>query len=250
MIINPELAKYYYFESITSTNDFAKELLSNDELIIVSALHQTKGRGRNTNQWYGSYGNNLYLSIGIKHNSAVSSLTLAVLQAVGSLAVYNTLVEITNQDIFRIKYPNDVYAKHNGKFKKISGILIEHSFAGSECFSSVIGIGLNAKENSFPEELKETATSLLYLGVNIEINQIQEKILNNFFTSINNYKEIELYENWKNKLNLSNKTITVIGKKNKFRLSKFFEDGRIELIDENNNKITIDNGDSIRYNLD
>lgn len=250
MKINPENAKYYSFESITSTNDFAKELLGQDELVVVTALHQTKGRGRNINQWYGSYGNNLYLSIGLKHNSSVSTLSLAVLQAVGSLAVRDSLRRLSNQDIFRLKYPNDVYAYHNQTYKKISGILIEHSFAGSECINSVVGIGINVNENSFPSELKDTAVSLSQIGIELEVNKIQNDLVNNFFNILTNHSEIEIFNNWKKELNLENKKIQVLGKDKFYKFAKIFEDGRLELIDNNNNKITIDNGDSIRYNLD
>lgn len=250
MKINQESAKYYSFESITSTNDFARELLSEEDLVIVSALHQTKGRGRNINQWYGSYGNNIYISIGIKHKSEISTLSLAVIQAVGSLAVNNTLQKLTNKDLFRIKYPNDVYALYQDNFKKISGILIEHSFAGSECISSIVGIGININENSFPPELQSTAVSLSQLGINSDIQEIKEDLISNFFELLNNHSEKQLFDIWQKKLNLANKEIIVVGKETKYKFSKFFEDGRIELIDNNNNKITIDNGDSVRYSFD
>lgn len=250
MKINPNNAKYYAFESITSTNDFAKELLLNQDLVVVSALHQTKGRGRNVNQWYGSYGNNLYLSVGIKHSSNVDSLTLAVMQAVGSLAVRNSLQELTNKNIYKIKYPNDIYAYDGVKYKKISGILVEHSFAGSECISSIIGIGVNVHEKSFPEDLHDFAISLFQLGFDIEIKSLQENIVNNIFLLLTKYSNIEIFELWKKDLNLHNKNLKVLGKESNYKLSRFFVDGRLELVDENNNKITIDNGDSIRYNLD
>ena len=250
MQINPETAKYFFFESVTSTNDFAKELLSEDELVIVSALHQSKGRGRNTNKWYGSYGNNIYVSIGINHKSDISTLDLAVLQAVGSLAVKNTLCKLANQDLFKIKYPNDVYALHQNVYKKISGILIEHSFAGSKCISSVVGIGINVNENSFPPELKSTAVSLSKIGILSNIQEIKQELIDNFFVLLTNYDDRKLFDIWTKELNLENKDINVLGKDKKYRLSKFLDDGRIELIDNNNNKITIDNGDSVRYSFD
>lgn len=250
MQINPETAKYFSFESVTSTNDFARELLSEDELVVVSALHQSLGRGRNINKWYGSYGNNIYLSIGIKHKSDISTLDLAVIQAVGSLAVKNTLSKLTNQDLFQIKYPNDVYAFYQSTHKKISGILIEHSFAGSECISSVIGIGINVNENSFPLELQSSAVSLSQIGITSDIQEIKQEVINNFFDLLTSYDDRKLFDIWKKELNLENKDINVLGKDKKYRFSKFFDDGRIELIDNNNNKITIDNGDSVRYSFD
>jgi len=249
MKINSNKAKYFTFESITSTNDFAKELLLTEELVVVTALHQTKGRGRNVNQWFGSYGNNLYLSIGIKHSSSVDLLTLAAMQAVGSLAVRNTLQELTNKEIYKIKYPNDVYAYDGEKYRKISGILVEHSFAGSECISSIIGIGVNVQEKSFPIDLRETAISLFQLGFNLDVKKVEENLVNSIFSLLANNSNKQIFDLWKKELNLQNKQIKVLGKEANYRLSRFFLDGRLELVDEKNNKITIDNGDSIRYDL-
>lgn len=250
MKINEHEIKYFNFETITSTNDFAKELLANNRYVVVTALNQIKGRGRNTNQWFGSYGNNLYISIGMQHYKEVSTLTLAVLQAVGSLAVKKTLNELIQKDIFKLKYPNDVYALHNHTYKKISGILVEHSFAGSNCLSSIIGIGLNINETNFPPEIADQATSLKLLGFDFQVNYIQNNLVENFLQLINNLDEREIFELWKNELNLQNKQIFVISKNKNYTFNRLLEDGRMELIDEKNNKITIDNGDSVRYNLD
>ncbi len=101
----------YNLSEVTSTNDYARELLSQNNLVLVSALNQTEGRGRKGNNWFGSYGKNLYISFGIKHQNTISPNQLASLQAMSALIVKKALRTVTNSDTFYIKYPNDIYAK-------------------------------------------------------------------------------------------------------------------------------------------
>jgi BirA family biotin operon repressor/biotin-[acetyl-CoA-carboxylase] ligase len=54
----------------------------------------------------------------------------------------------------QIKWPNDILV---GK-KKIAGILVENKFLGSKLTHSIVGIGLNVNQMSFPN--LDTATSM------------------------------------------------------------------------------------------
>lgn len=57
----------------------------------------------------------------------------------------------------KIKWPNDVIVNK----KKVCGILTEMTMEEEYIQSVVVGIGINVHNESFPEELKEKATSLL-----------------------------------------------------------------------------------------
>jgi len=59
----------------------------------------------------------------------------------------------------RLKWPNDVYVGD----QKIAGILVQNGLRGSAVSWSVLGIGLNVNETSFPVELRAGATSLQLL---------------------------------------------------------------------------------------
>ena len=48
-----------------------------------------------------------------------------------------------------IKWPNDIYWGD----RKLAGILIEHSLTGQRVDYSVVGIGMNVNDESFPPEL-------------------------------------------------------------------------------------------------
>lgn len=54
-----------------------------------------------------------------------------------------------------LKWPNDVYIDN----RKIAGILIETTSCG-DCMAAVAGIGLNINQSSFPEEIRDVATSI------------------------------------------------------------------------------------------
>jgi BirA family biotin operon repressor/biotin-[acetyl-CoA-carboxylase] ligase len=250
--------EHYNFDKITSTNDYARELLNKDLVAIVSANYQSKGRGRNTNTWYGSYGNNVYLSIAIKHIDEIDSDNLPVFQALSSLIVINSLKRLYPKVKFALKYPNDVYAfvpipkesdTINPNYRKISGVLVEHSFMGSFCTSTIIGIGINVSEQNFPPEIADNSTSLDLLGYNASIEEIIKAIINELYYLADNNDAAEIFDLWKYSLNLTKKQIQVVGDELNYTFSRILDDGRLELI-RNKQRIIIDNGDSIRYNLD
>lgn len=254
----------YNFSDVTSTNDYAQELLNQHNLVLVSALYQTQGRGRKGNDWFGSYGKNLFLSIGINHSKPTSANNLSLLQALAALVIKKALIKVTNSDIFKIKYPNDIYAKENDIYKKISGILIEHSFLGSSCTNSIIGIGINVLEDNFPEDLKSTSTSLEILNL-IDIKNsllkkdnalqiLQDAIVEYFNYYYNFYieeKYIDIFNEWSQELSIIGKDVLILDTNQKANVVQILEDCRLKaILYDNKKEVIIDNGNSIRYQFD
>ncbi len=242
--------KHYHFNHISSTNDYAKELLKKEDCVVVTADFQTNGRGRKERNWEGDYGTNIYLTYGINHFESPDYNKLVLFQAVGCLAVINSLEAITGSNIFRLKYPNDIYANQDGNYRKISGVLIEHSFLGSECKTSLIGIGININQTYFSDTIKNTATSLKLLNFDIDIQILTSKVIENIrkFIVMDN---IELFELWANKLDIESRIIRLEGSDLQWKALKLLDDGRVQLINfENNEERIIDDGDTIRYSFD
>jgi BirA family biotin operon repressor/biotin-[acetyl-CoA-carboxylase] ligase len=239
-----------HFREISSTNDYAKELLEKHPLVLVTADYQTSGRGRNQHKWEGDYGLNVYASLGINHENGPLALdNIAMYQILACLATKSVLQRLTNFDSFQLKYPNDVYAKTDGVYKKISGILAEHSFLGASCTRTVIGIGINNEQEDF-EELSANATSLALLGYkidNVELtNMLASKLID--FLNVNH---IDIFNQWQKELKIVGKTAKLINNGEFVVIHRILPDGRLlALSTETNEEKIIDNGDSIRYNLE
>ncbi len=243
------MKRFHYFE-ISSTNDYAKEHLKLHNRVIVTADFQSFGRGRNNKIWEGTPGENVYFSYGIKHQEPLNFSDAAIYQALGALAVISVLEKTAPGAVFKLKYPNDVYAKIDNKFKKISGILVEHSFVGDKCFNTIIGVGINVLQKRFSPELAQTAVSLKQLGVDAVIDRIYNFLIEQIFELEQELKG-NILNRWIEKLNIIGKKITVKGKEGDWIAKKVMEDCRLLLENPKSvEKIIIDNGDSVIYDLD
>ena len=147
-----------WLERVDSTNDEARRHISEiDNLSVVSALEQTKGRGQHGNTWLSMPGENLTFSLIVKDFRIKANEQSAISQAT-ALSLTKILGRYGIEA--RIKWPNDIYAGDN----KICGILIENSLKGMEIDWSIIGIGLNVNQTSFPEDLPNPTSMRLCTG--------------------------------------------------------------------------------------
>ncbi|HZM88223.1 MAG TPA: biotin--[acetyl-CoA-carboxylase] ligase [Blastocatellia bacterium] len=144
------------FDSVSSTNDVAKELAVSgaSEGLCVIATAQTAGRGRHGRSWSSPPGEGLYLSLVLRPQIKASASMFITLAA--AVAVAETL-RLDFQIIGDIKWPNDVLVKG----RKICGILVEGAIDGDRLQYAVMGIGVNIAQRGFPEEIGDGATSLL-----------------------------------------------------------------------------------------
>lgn len=171
------------FEELDSTNLYAKKNLGNLlDKTIITAKHQTGGRGRLQRAWLDLGGENLYMTIVLKPSD----------QYVGvypNLTQYLSLTLCKLLETFnltpQIKWPNDVLI--NGK--KIAGILSESVIQGTDFKGLVLGIGVNLnvkKENVKLVTDKEVTSLNLELGESIDTKDFKEKLCDMFFA---NYEE-------------------------------------------------------------
>jgi len=237
--------KIFYFKSLASTQDKAKEFskkgLSN---VVVIADVQTKGRGRFKRKWFSNSGG-LYLSILLKPRNIQN---LQYLTFAAAVAVVRSIKKITNLDT-NIKWPNDVHYKG----KKLCGILTEGIF-GKENYA-VVGIGLNVNQDKFSNEIKDIASSLKIIKKQqINIAKITQKIIGEFFILYNNYYSKNKYEDilkmWEKHCDTINKDVAVITATRKLEGNVMGIDKNCNLLlkTKNNKIIKIIEGDvSIRY---
>ena len=151
------------FEELDSTNNYAREIAAEgaSEGTAVLARQQTAGRGRLGRSWVSPAGAGLYLSVILRPEVAPAQASLITLAA--AIAVAETL-RLDYRTPADIKYPNDILVEG----RKLCGILVESAIEGGRLLYVVAGIGVNLRQREFPEELKETATSL-FLEAGIDV---------------------------------------------------------------------------------
>lgn len=173
---------YLFFNSIPSTHSYAMELLSHhfpQHGTVISADFQEAGKGQQEKNWFSDKGKNILLSIILFPDNIVPSKLFLMNMAV-SLAVRKSMLDDYPQpENIYLKWPNDVYI-HD---KKAAGILIKNSLNFHKVQSSIISVGLNVNQTSFPDFLP-SATSLL-LNTFVEIDR--KRIEKNLFAALEEY---------------------------------------------------------------
>ena len=149
-----------HFRITDSTNERARELASSGAPhgTLVTADEQSAGRGRQGRTWTAAPRSALLMSVVLRDLRETLPLVAAV-----------AICEALPLDC-AIKWPNDIWVKE----RKLAGILVE---ARPQEGWAVLGIGLNVRTTEFPEELRETATSLVLEGVDLTAEAVLERVL-------------------------------------------------------------------------
>ena len=171
--------RYIHFDEIDSTNNYLKnsyQLL--DNFTFVSADYQSKGKGRNDRVWESVKGLNLMFSILIKDSKLLEVSTILSLMTAVEVA---KLLERYGINNVSIKWPNDVLIGD----KKVCGILLEGQLPNY----LVIGVGINANQKEFPNNLRRPATSISNeLNKDIDLEDLKEQLFPNI---INNFNKLD-----------------------------------------------------------
>ena len=177
-----ELDFAHYYDSIDSTNTEAKRMAlknQNQQGLIISA-EQTAGKGRLGRTWESKKSEGLWMSLLLRPKVTISAAP--VLTLVAATAMCETLIALTHLDV-KIKWPNDLVIEQ----KKVCGILTEMSSELNQLHYVVLGIGVNLSQAAFNQELREKASSLTQMGVEVADKQILKKFLDVFFPYYNDY---------------------------------------------------------------
>ena len=161
-----------YMNKVDSTNEEAKRRADMPDGTLFIAEQQESGKGRLGRLWESPRGGGIWMSLLLRPDiplGRVSEITLAaglaVCRAVGCGAM--------------IKWPNDIVIGS----RKICGILTEMSAEPDTGTINyvVCGMGINVNIESFPDDLKAKATSLLIeTGERHSRDEIAARVLNEF----------------------------------------------------------------------
>lgn len=148
-----------YYDSVDSTNQQVKRLADQGAAhgTLVTVESQTSGKGRRGRSWSSPAGTGVWMSFLLR--PSIDPNHASMLTLVAALAVCNAVRDMTGLAA-KIKWPNDIVI--NGK--KLCGILTEMSTEELSIHYVVVGIGVNVNQSSFPDEIKQRATSLKQEG--------------------------------------------------------------------------------------
>jgi len=179
--------------AIDSTNSYLRQLCDTipvDDMTIVVADFQNKGRGLMGTAWNSEKGKNLTYSVFKRHVCFLVDRNFYV-SIVTSLALIKTLKRFKIRDL-SIKWPNDILAGN----KKICGILIENVIKRNQLEISIIGIGLNVNQHNFvnlpnASSMKKLTGSVFNLD---KVLRVFQKEIKTYF-EILKHEEYELLKN-------------------------------------------------------
>jgi BirA family transcriptional regulator, biotin operon repressor / biotin---[acetyl-CoA-carboxylase] ligase len=162
------------------------------------ALEQTSGRGQRQKTWVSQPGENIIISIAMRPHLSLQQQFL--LSAAVGLGVHDFFSKLAGDET-KIKWPNDIYWRD----RKAGGILIENLVIGDGPVAgnwpwSVIGIGLNINQSSFPDNVLNAVSLLQITGKQWDLITLtkdlcvclQKRIeqLNDSTTLLTNYNEV------------------------------------------------------------
>lgn len=176
---------YHRFDELTSTNDYALELIADTrnaveshaakskppEGAVVRADRQSAGRGQFGSRWEAAPGLNLTFSVILYPNWLEAPAQFYLSMAV-ALALHDACSTLDLPQTPTVKWPNDLYVKN----RKCAGILIQNSVSGKHLQSAVVGIGLNVNQKTFDTGLGAPTSLALECGRLIDLDQLAETL--------------------------------------------------------------------------
>lgn len=201
-----------WYDELDSTNSEAvRRLDSLDNMSVIAAICQSRGRGKDSRKWLSSPGENLTFTIVLKYDIPADAcpadekggnttaenvhpsgklppFPASCQMAFSAAAAASVVAFLASKGISAwVKWPNDVYV---GK-SKICGILIEHRMRGNCLKESIIGIGININQTSFPEELVNPVSVASLTGKRLDLKPSLEEFCRIFSDRLHSvYREL------------------------------------------------------------
>lgn len=208
------------FRTVSSTNTEAKSaaLRGMPDGTIIAADGQTAGRGRFGKSFYSPEGTGLYMSVILKPHKPLSDCTDITMSA--AVALIESVEKVCGIRA-GIKWVNDIF--YNGR--KISGILTEamSDFESGMAETVIVGMGINIRTESFPEEIAGLAGSL---GVFAERNRLCAEIASRLLDYAESGGRAELLNKYRERSIVPGRDIT-------FLQGEITRSGRALEIDDN-----------------
>ena len=160
-------------DTVDSTNTYLHAYRGDEDVVVVTARHQTAGRGQGGNRWEDAEGQNMLYSIQIRPEELAigHQFVLAMAEA---LALKRALDAYA--DGMELKWPNDIYHRD----RKLSGTLIETAVSGGRLKRMILGTGINVNQRRFTSDVPNPVSLSQITGSDESIDHLLERILQAF----------------------------------------------------------------------
>lgn len=212
---NPLVQSVIELDEIDSTNRVGKGLAAEGapEGTLVVAKRQSKGKGRLGRSFFSPEGG-IYMSMVLRPKiPAEKALLVTTCAAVAVARAIEGVSDVTAG----IKWVNDIFV--NGR--KVCGILAEAALSTTSEFPDyvILGIGINVKKQSVPEELKDIVGCLEDTAENEILNEeLISAVWEEFATLYNQLSTAVFMEEYKERSILLGREVTVLGATGDYRV--------------------------------
>ena len=195
------------YDTIESTNKTAKEIAKHGAVhgSVIIANTQTGGKGRHGREFFSPPDSGIYMSL-ILDKAKTVLRPVTMITAFAAVAVCRAIESLCDAKP-QIKWVNDIYI-HD---KKVGGILTESVTDIKTGAKLIVGIGINmnAPAKGFPPKLKDIAGYVFYHSESSR-NRLAAEIINQMFTDGSIPHKPALLSEYKARLMMLGKKITVI----------------------------------------
>lgn len=160
-------------DNTDSTNNYAMQLVNDDKAhhgLTITARSQHSGKGQRGRKWTDAPDKCLLMSIVITPRLPISAQF--AFNAGIATTVANILQKLMPQCPVHIKWPNDIIIND----KKAGGILIENALRGSLWTHSIVGVGINVLQDSFPADLPSATSLKIASGIEFDVQVLRDEI--------------------------------------------------------------------------
>lgn len=207
--------KIELLDEIGSTNDYIRKYLSGGENAVVCARRQSGGKGTKGRSFLSAEGG-VYLSALTFYEGVSAGETFRVMTH-AAVAVCRTAERFGISP--EIKWPNDVYACG----RKLCGILIENGISDGLLRWSVVGIGLNVRND---------VSALGGIAINLAEASAREIAVNDARDElVANLQKKDTFEDYLAYVRFPGREVTVAEGERSYRAKalRILPDGRLEI---------------------
>ncbi len=154
-----------HLAEVDSTNRYVLDATRAGEPpgLVVTADHQSAGRGRLDRAWVAVPGESLLASLSVE----VAAGDAPLLPLAAGLALAEAVEAVAGIQVL-LKWPNDLVVDE----RKLAGVLCEAMPGAPGSTVAVVGMGCNVRQTSFPPELPDATSIAIAAGVPVEQTEL------------------------------------------------------------------------------